>query len=271
MTDGQHISQEDLALHAMQSLSRQEAGEVRLHLADCVACRTKLEELNEELALLALSVEPHQVPEGARRRFLERISSTPSRAEHLAQGEAIPIRRPPARRLAIWIPWAVAAALIITVLLLRVQIARLNVQLQDSSIREAELAEKNARAQEVLDILTAPSAQRVVLIGAKTPAEPTGRAIYLASRGGLIFQASNLKPLPEDKTYELWVIPASGAAPVPAGLFRPDTAGNASVVLPPIPVGVPAKAFGVTIEKASGSETPTAPIILSGAAPSSGG
>ncbi|MGA7857108.1 MAG: anti-sigma factor, partial [Terracidiphilus sp.] len=68
----------------------------------------------------------------------------------------------------------------------------------------------------------------------------------------------------------LWVIPANGNAPIPAGLFRPDAAGNASVVLPPLPKGVPAKAFGVTVEKAEGSATPTAPIILAGAAGTSG-
>ena len=66
------------------------------------------------------------------------------------------------------------------------------------------------------------------------------------------------------------MIPADGKAPIPAGLFRPDAAGNASVVLPPLPRGVPAKAFGVTIEKAEGSATPTAPIILVGAVPAAG-
>jgi hypothetical protein len=42
------------------------------------------------------------------------------------------------------------------------------------------------------------------------------------------------------------------------------------LVLPPLPTGVPAKAFGVTIERAEGSETPTTPIILSGAASNAG-
>ncbi|MGH9594994.1 MAG: anti-sigma factor domain-containing protein, partial [Bryobacteraceae bacterium] len=94
-------------------------------------------------------------------------------------------------------------------------------------------------------------------------------AIYLPERGGLILQASKMGPLPEDKAYELWVIPANGKAPIPAGVFRPDATGNASVVLPQLPVGVAAKAFGVTIERAEGSASPTLPIILSGAAPSS--
>ena len=82
----------------------------------------------------------------------------------------------------------------------------------------------------------------------------------------MVFVGNNLKPIPAGKTYELWVIPADGKAPIPAGLFRPDDHGSASVVLPKLPEGVPAKAFGVTIENAEGAATPTMPIVLSGAA-----
>jgi anti-sigma-K factor RskA len=84
-----------------------------------------------------------------------------------------------------------------------------------------------------------------------------------------MLQAANLAPIPEGKTYELWVIPVSGA-PIPAGLFRPDASGSASVVLPQLPKGIPAKAFGVTIENAAGSAAPTLPIVMSGAAPAPG-
>jgi anti-sigma-K factor RskA len=53
---------------------------------------------------------------------------------------------------------------------------------------------------------------------------------------------------------------------MPAGTFRPDERGFASVVLPELPKGVAAKAFGVTVEDAGGSLTPTAPVIMRGAA-----
>jgi anti-sigma-K factor RskA len=109
----------------------------------------------------------------------------------------------------------------------------------------------------------------VVLTAGKAAPAPRARAVYLAARGALIFQASNLGPLPEHKAYELWVIPANGKAPIPAGLFWPDAAGSANLVLPKLPVGVPAKAFGVTIENAEGSPWPTTPIILAGVAPTS--
>ncbi len=148
---------------------------------------------------------------------------------------------------------------------LGVQNRALNDELQDESRLVTNLAGQASRAQQVLEVLTAPSAQRVTLTEGKVPAQPTARATYLPERGGLILLATNLKPLPEGKAYELWIIPASGTAPVPAGVFSPDAGGTATLVLPQLASGIRAKAFGVTVEKASGSDTPTSPIILSGA------
>jgi anti-sigma-K factor RskA len=70
--------------------------------------------------------------------------------------------------------------------------------------------------------------------------------------------------LPPQKAYELWLIPMSGS-PVPAGVFKPDAHGSGSVVNPPLPAGLEAKAFAITIENEAGSPTPTSPILMSGA------
>ena len=93
---------------------------------------------------------------------------------------------------------------------------------------------------------------------------PSGKAIYSRERSGLIFIASNLKPLPAQKAYELWLIPMQGA-PIPAGMFKPDAHGSAMVMNPPLPAGVEAKAFAITIEPEQGSSTPTMPIVMMGA------
>ena len=143
---------------------------------------------------------------------------------------------------------------------------RLNQLLNGDKGQIAQLSADAAHAQEVLDTLTSPAAKQVTLTEGKGAPAPTGRTSYLADKGALVFIGDNLKPIPADKTYELWVIPADGKAPIPAGLFRPDDHGSASVVLPKLPEGVPAKAFGVTIENAEGATTPTMPIVLSGAA-----
>ena len=122
-----------------------------------------------------------------------------------------------------------------------------------------------AAARQVMDTMTDSSAMRVTLTKGKTAPVPQGKATYVASKGALIFLASNLEPLQPGKTYELWLIPAAaGENPIPAGTFRPDERGNASVIMPPLPKGVEAKAFGVTVEDEGGSATPTLPIILAG-------
>jgi len=264
MTGNEHKTQEELASYAMQGLPVEESASIRTHLQGCVQCRVELSEVYGDLALLGLAVEQEPLPAGARQRFLEKIASSPAvtpQATPVIPFAAKSTRRGPG----FWIPWVAAAAMAIATISLFVQNRALNDALQDESNLVTNLAGQASRAQKVLEVLTAPSAQRVTLTEGKAPAQPTARATYLPERGGLILLATNLKPLPEGKAYELWIIPASGTAPVPAGLFSPDEGGTATLVLPPLASGIRAKAFGVTVEKASGSDTPTSPIILSGA------
>ena len=270
MIENEHIPQEDLVLYAMQPMRSHELAAVRLHLDRCEQCRRALAEVNGDLSLLAMSVDQAALPEGARARFVQRLAADASqRSGAVASPVAIDLARPQ-RRAAVWIGWLAAAASLLFALSLEQKVRTLNAELARQREMAARQATANARAQHVLDVLTAPAAKHVLLTAAMAKPEPTGRAVYLEATGGLVFQANDLAQLAENKTYELWVIPANGQAPIPAGLFRPDQAGSASVVLPPLPRMIPAKAFGVTIEKAEGSPAPTAPIILLGAVPAQG-
>jgi len=265
MSDRAHIPQEDLALYAMHSLSAEESAEVRAHVDDCAECSAELAELLSDLALVAMSVEQHPVPAGARERLMEKVAADAA-AEGRKPATVTSISDvPPPRRVYSSIQWAAVAAMIVFSFALLLKNGSLNQELHKQKLLAEHQAAESARAQQVLDVLTAKASQHVLLTSGKARPEPTGRAVYLASSGSLIFQANNLDPLPQGKTYELWVIPADGKAPIPAGLFRPNAVGSASVILPPLPTGVPAKAFGVTVERAQGSDTPTAPILLAGA------
>ena len=267
MTADAHIPQEDLALYALQALSEEETAAVRAHLKTCAVCRNEVAELSGDLALVALSAEPQPLPEGAKERLLAKIAAV---AEEEGRTSTTPVASiadaKPTHKIYMSIPWAAVAAMIVFAFALILKIGDMNRELRQKTAQLAQQAEASSRAQRVLDALTDKSAQRVLLTGAKTKPAPSARAVYLASAGSLILQANNLDPLPPGKAYELWVIPANGKAPIPAGLFQPDAAGSASVILPPLPAGVPAKAFGVTVERAEGSDTPTAPILLVGAA-----
>jgi anti-sigma-K factor RskA len=271
MIQSAHIPQEDLILYALQTLPAEDLALVRAHLDGCEDCRTELATLQGDLALVALSVEQHPLPEGAQQRFVDRLASFSMPAREGIRPSALPVEtRGHTWPAAVLIPWLAAAALLLVAISLELRISSLHEEL----VRQHELASRqaaeNARAREVLELLTSRWAKRVLLTANMAKPAPIGRAVYLAESGALIFQASDLAKLEQDKTYELWVIPANGQAPIPAGLFQPDADGTASVVLPPLPKGVPAKAFGVTIERAEGSRTPTLPIVLSGAVSDSG-
>jgi hypothetical protein len=271
MTDRIHIPQEDLVLYGMHALPSAEVATIREHLSECADCRAELAQISGDLALAAMSAPQHPLPQGARDRFLERIGAQPEHAKNVVNIADTPSgSKPRIRRAPLWIPWSAAAALLVIAIALGIQLQNTRRELEhQTAIASAQTAESN-RAREVMEVLNAPSAQHILLTAGTPRPVPTARAVYLSSRGALVLEASNLAPIDADKTYELWIIPANGKAPIPAGLFRPDATGSASLVLPQIPVGVEAKALGITIEKASGSAAPTPPIVLAGAVPAPG-
>jgi anti-sigma-K factor RskA len=269
------IPAEDLALYAMQALPAEEMAAVAAALRDNPQAQQELARIQGDLALLALSTDQQQPPAGSFDRLKTRMRETAQ-----AGPTSIPAGKPiemtatqteitalPSTRRSKWAtftPWAIAACLAIACSILGYRVSSMNDALDGESRLVSNLAAKASYAQQVLEVLNASDAQRVTLTTTKTPPAPVAHTVYLAERGALVMEASHLHPVPAGKTYELWVIPASGAAPVPAGTFTPNAEGYASVVLPTLPSGIAAKAFGITIEKAGGSATPTLPIVLSG-------
>jgi len=305
MSEPRQITSEDLALFAMQLLSKEEMAEVAAHVAQSEEARQELAEIQGDLAIYAHTADMHSPPALARERLLKQVArekkaipidrpvavethgtEAAGRTEPVAtegahgsggqgstlglgSGEAL-VEEMPKRSLAVqlfpWAGWAVAAGLAMGAGDLYYQRDALRGAVVAQASRIDHLAADAAASKQVLDTLTDSSAKRVTLVTkGQTAPLPTGRATYVASKGMLIFLANNLEPLQPTKTYELWLIPATaGANPIPAGTFRPDERGNASVILPTLPKGVEAKAFGVTVEDEGGSTTPTLPIILVG-------
>ena len=267
MIYGDHISEEDLSLYAMRSLAPAEDAAVQRHLDTCAECRSRLADIIGGVALLALAVPQEPLPAEARDRFLKRLHTEASATAPVPARNVLKMPEPqpaPSRSWFGGLGWAAAAAALLFAAYLGNNAHNLQQQLaaQDSQI--SQLSVQVSRSQQIMDVLTSHTAKRVTLTETKAAAQPTAHVIYAKDRAALIFVASNLHPVPANKTYELWLIPANGQAPIPAGLFRPDASGSASIVLPPIPEGVDAKAFGVTIEEAQGAMTPTLPIVMAG-------
>jgi anti-sigma-K factor RskA len=246
---------EDLALHALGSLQGDGLTALQAHLQSCADCRRELELLSGDMALLAMSTAGLAPPRRARQRLLAALASEPRHA---------PASASPRRGFWNLAPWLAAAAAGVMVVLLLRQNSKLENSVATLNSLFADQTLELQHAQEVVETLTAPESQQVTLVAAKNAPQPQGKTFYLRQKGHLIFLANNLPQLPPEKIYELWLIPKAGA-PIAAGLFRPDTRGSAAVVNPPLPVGVEAKTFAVTLEPGTGPhEAPRGPFVIVG-------
>jgi anti-sigma-K factor RskA len=303
MSEQRRITSEDLTLYAMQLLSAEERAEITASLQQSAEARRELAEIQGDLATYALTVDMHTPPVQARERLLRQVGREKKTApidrsgetsvrtgsifadssagnkgvanetlrteRGLGSGDYLTEDEPKrgiVGKVLPWAGWAMAAGLALTAGNLYRERETLHGTVATQASQLDHLTADAAAARQLLDTMTDSSAMRVTLTtkGATAPL-PTGRATYVASKGSLIFLASNLEPLQPAKTYELWLIPAvEGGSPIPAGTFHPDARGNASVIMPPLPRGVEAKAFGVTVEDEGGATTPTQPIILAG-------
>ncbi|HEV2645233.1 MAG TPA: anti-sigma factor [Acidobacteriaceae bacterium] len=295
-----HPAPEDLTLFAMELFSPEEAAPLARHLDSCAECRAELGRIYSDLALTAASVELESPSTSARQRLLDQVarekkiigqpnqqSSTPQTEQRKeskpqpAAETAPPIaafgrsgslfavedrpQKQTGRTIFAIAGWAAAAGLAFAFLTQHKDRGALNNTLATQAAQLQRLNADAASAHKLIEAITDPQAVRVTLTANPLPkAQPIAGVTYNPSKGSLIFLASNLDPLEAYKTYELWVIPANGTAPIAAGTFHPDEQGNASLIMPTLPKGVPAKGFGITIEAEGGAQTPTPPIIMSG-------
>jgi hypothetical protein len=326
MNGGRHLSQDDLALFALQLLEGEELEQALDHLELCEDCRHDVARFQGDLAGYALAgSEVHTPPAAAREKLMQAVAkekkSVPERsvAPLRRSSAAVPVAQIPlsayaapeaeepapvhdgeiflaarGRRLLDadvpeedtfhrtprrganpvlaalgWTGWAVAAGLAVAA----------GMQYRDRQTVQSEYTAQNAalaranssldEAEAALHTMSDAGAMQVSLhvppaTGAP-PAEPEGHASYDARTGALVFIGDHLPALPQGKTYELWLLPPDkSAAPVPAGMFKPDARGVASVMMPDIPKGLPAQGFGVTVENDGGSQKPTLPIVMVG-------
>ena len=245
---------EDLSLYALGALQGQERAPIEKHLEECSACRQELERLRGELALLAFSTSGPRPPVRSRTRLMAAVAKEPRRSQ---------LRQ---RTWPTWwttLGWAATVAALMIGVLLRQQNSDLRRRVTELEISSSRQNQQLDEAKQLVTTLTSPDAVRFTLVAGNTTPQPQGKAIYVPRSGTLVFLANNLPAIPPKKAYELWLIPTSGP-PVPAGLFKPDARGAATVIRPPLPTGVEAKTFAITIEPEAGSSAPTSPIIMIG-------
>jgi len=270
MREAFHIPEEDLIQYALGTLKDTQMSQFTAHISLCNECRAQLANFQVELASFAAVQPLSELPSGARDRFMTRLSSDQAGESKFMQmrnkSKAFNALRSFQQWLETPVPFRIVSGALAAALLYVGyddlthihQIRQMQPEMARFELQAGQLAD-------LQDFLRGSNTQQVSLhdrpVINKTP---EGHAIYSSSNGKLVFTASTLPQTPAGKAYELWILPVSGSAPVPAGVFKPDMQGNAAVIFPQIPLNVNAGAFGVTIENEAGATKPTLPIILSG-------
>ncbi|WP_263357534.1 anti-sigma factor [Acidicapsa ligni] len=269
MQDAVHIPEDDLIQYALGTLPEVQLGNLTAHISLCNQCRDELARIQVELASYATVIPQEAVPAGARERFLKKLNTdtTESKFTQMRNNNRMFIAT---KSLHEWLQTPMplrilSGALAAALLFVAYDDVTHMRQIRQLMPAMARAESQNSELAELKEFLHGNGAQHVSL-SPKPVAQkmPEGHVLYAAVSGKLVFTAANLLPIPAGKTYELWLIPANGTPPIPAGLFKPDLQGDAAVIFPSLPTQMQASAFGVTIENEGGATTPTAPIVLSG-------
>lgn len=209
MTRSHESIRELLAIYALDALDGDEVAEVEAHVAECDSCRQELDEHRAVASLIGAQSVEADVPESLWRRVRTEIIPAPP----------IPLRP---RRFPMLVTAGVAAAMLALVV---IQTSRL-------STAQTELVAMQERLERVETAIAAGDWSSAAEIAASMPAARsvalTGDAeteVTLLPDGTGFVTHSSLADLPNDRTYQLWIVQRGEA--VSAGLLRDGEVGSA--------------------------------------------
>ena len=233
-----HAEMDELyELYALGVLEPELSAEIERHLDEqCAYCNEHLAAAVGLNADLASITEPATPPARLRKRILAAVEPAPE-----------PV---PTWSFAPFVWAAACLALLAFAIASRLELSNLRQQY-------TAIAEERDQLRSAVQMLSRPDT-RTVGFGTGENA-PHGR-VLVTRNGGVVFVGSHLPQIADNQTFELWLIPATGA-PQPAGLFRAIASGE-SVDVSPARADATTKAVAVTIEPRQGSSAPTTKPFL---------
>lgn len=287
---------ESAELYALGGLDEAERARFEQHVADgCAECEAVLRANLDVASQLLLAVAPVRPGDALRERLFARVhaserasAASPAALAALAapQDRAREVRR---RSLFTRHPLSAAAGVLLVLglsalsALLGTRLARerearadleeglayeesiswaLVRQMESERSQRLALERRMAGLDRIVSALAAPLARSLALAGQGEFHRATAKAYLEPESGRLILYAHNLPPVPDGRTYQIWVIVEN--EPRSVGVFRSDSAGEAKYDAGRLqdlhgPVTV-----AVTLESEGGAPRPTGPTVLAG-------
>jgi anti-sigma-K factor RskA len=268
---------EATGMYVLGALGAEERRAFEAHLPECEACATEVRSLRAVTGALPYAVPYADPPPALRGRVL--AAAVQARRPSPIVG-CEPQRKPAsaaaaagvAPRSAPW-AWGAAAASVLVAVGLAAYAGNLRAQLRDSQIRlvnaVSRLEESEQRLQVAsrettsvrasLALLTAADVVELRLRG-QAPAPTASARAFLSRSRGVLFAATSLPAIPNDRTYQLWFL--TPGAPVSAGLVRPDAEGSATAAFAPAGGVARPTGLALSLEPEGGVGAPTGAIYL---------
>jgi anti-sigma-K factor RskA len=221
--------------------------------------RFKLSEARGRVALLALTVPQENPRPTAKEKLFARIA-----AERTA---GLPSAAKEERKASVpWWSWVLvptSIVLAVACLLLSWQNRKLGAELNASRLATKGIEREKQHVEELARVLASPDTITVKLAGTSDAPQAAGFVKYNPQIGMGLYAAQHLPPLPAEKAYQMWLVPANGV-PISAGVFKSEDSAS-RLLTAQVPAATKPQAFAVTIEPAGGVPQPTGPKVLLGA------
>lgn len=256
---------EMLAAHGLGALEATEARELEVHLQNCADCRQEFAEWQATAASLAFDARPAAPSAQLKNRIIDAVRAE-GRQSAKTKNVVVPFeRRAKTARTSFGSLGAIAAGLalvglIISLLILWQQSRSAQAEVARLSAEVRETSEQLAREREMVALITTPGARMAELAGTKEA--PGAHAIVAYDKNGhAMLMANGLPAAPAGKAYQLWFI--KGGKPLPGRVFASDPNGNGRMRDQVPTEALNDAVFAITLEPASGVQSPTGAIYLS--------
>lgn len=250
MKTEEYIASGVLELYVFGLLSEAENKEVQQMCDQYPEVKAEVLSIEKAVINLSYSVAPHLSAanyEKIRRQLLEKHSGV--------------VAMEPRRGMSPYLGWAAAIILFFGLAYQYYQNTQATEQIQTATAKTskyeqlvASLEQKNAQTQKALAVVRDNATNIVNLAGQEIAPQTYAKVYVNANNNETYVDLAGLPEPPEGKVYQIWALKLDPLTPTSIGVI-PDKNANSGIIQVQSNAG--AQAFGITLEPAGGSATPT--------------